>query len=99
VFRQDLSDIPLEKGVEVLPTTDALEHKVFAAHFAQYADKSDNPFVSINTALAKDGFFIHVADGCCVRKAFHVIHISATHTSALYQSRNLIIIGKNAEAE
>ncbi len=99
VFRQDLSDVPQEKGVEVIATADALDHVVFNNHFAQHADRTDNPFVSINTALLKDGFFINIAEGCVVQKPFHVVHVSATNTSSFYQVRNLIVLGESAEAE
>lgn len=99
VFRKDLSEVPSEKGVEILATADALESPVFQAHFAQYADKSDNPFVSVNTALAKDGFFIHIADNVQLVKPFHVIHVSVTNSSEFFQGRNLIVLGRNAEAE
>src|SRR3546814_19495074 len=61
--------------------------------------RTDNPFVSINTALAKDGFFLHVADKCQVRKPFHIIHVSATAVSTFYQERNLIVLGKDARSE
>src|SRR3546814_19073491 len=84
VFRRDLSDVPSEKGVEILPMVDAMTTVAFNKHFAQYADRTYNHFVSINTALAKDGFFLHVADKCHVRKAFHIIHVSATAVSTFY---------------
>jgi Fe-S cluster assembly protein SufD len=99
VFRKDLSDVPSEKGVEILATADALDHAVFQVHFAQYADKSDNPFVRVNTALAKDGFFIHIADNVQLIKPIHVIHVSVTNSSEFFQGRNLIVLGKNAEVE
>src|SRR5690606_3008146 len=92
VFRKDLSEVPSEKGVEILATADALENPVFQAHFAQYADKSDNPFVSVNTALAKDGFFIYVADNVQLVKPFHVIHVSVTNSSEFFQTRNLMVL-------
>lgn len=98
-FRKDLSEVPSEKGVEILATADALANPVFQAHFAQYADKSDNPFVNVNTALAKDGFFIHIADNVQLVKPFHVIHVSITNSPEFFQGRNLIVLGKNAEAE
>lgn len=98
-FRLDLSDIPTEAGVEVSPLKDAKSHPTFLAHFAQYADKADNPLVNVNTALAKDGFFIHIADNVQVEKPFHVIHISTTESSEFFQARNLVSLGKNAEAE
>ncbi len=98
-FRKDLSDVPSEKGVEIMATADALDHPVFQAHFAKYADKSDNALVSINTALAKDGFFINVADNTQIEKPFHVVHVSVTNSSEFFQGRNLIVLGKNAEAE
>src|SRR5699024_9054339 len=56
-FRSDLSDVPTEKGVEVASLSNSWNHPIVLTHFAQYADKADNPMVNINTALAEDGFF------------------------------------------
>jgi Fe-S cluster assembly protein SufD len=99
VFRKDLSDVHTDKGLEVMAFADAFDHPVLLAHYAKYADKADNPLVNINTALAKDGFFIHIADNTQIEKPFHVIHVSVTNSSEFFQGRNLIVLGHNAEAE
>lgn len=99
VFREDLSELPSEKGVVVLATADALENPVFQKHFAQHADKTDNSLVSINTALAKDGFFIHVDNNVQLLKPVHVIHVTVSNSPQFFQTRNLIVLGTSAEAE
>jgi len=36
----------------------------FEKHYAQYADVNADPFIALNTAMNKDGVFIHVAKKC-----------------------------------
>lgn len=99
VFRKDLSEFPTEKGVEVLAISDALDNSVFQKHFAQHADKTDNTFVSVNTALAKDGFFIHVDNNVQLLKPIHVIHVAVSSSPQFFQTRNLIVLGASSEVE
>ena len=99
VFRKDLSEFPTEKGVEVLAISDALDNPIFQKHFAQHADKTDSTLVSINTALAKDGFFIHVDNNVQLLKPIHVIHVAVSDSPQFFQTRNLIVLGVNSEVE
>lgn len=98
-FRADLSDSVFEEGVKVFSFKEAVNEAVFQKHFAQYADQSDNPFVNVSTALVNQGYFIHVADNLVATKPVHVVHVSVGDTPLFYQTRNLVVLGKNAEFE
>jgi len=99
VYRHDLSDTMEEAGVVLSSLTDAVHSNVFNTHFAQYADKAENPFVWLNTALFHDGFFLEVQTGEVIQKPIHVIHIAVADSQTFFQTRNLIVLEKNAEAE
>lgn len=99
VFRKDLSDTIDESGVFVSSFNEAADEDVLKEHFAAHADKSDNPFVPLNTALAGDGFFVHIVGGNVVQKPIHIIHVGAADSQTFFQARNLIVLGKSAEAE
>src|SRR5690606_20777512 len=99
VYRHDLSDTIEEQGVVLGSFADASQSEVFNRHFAQYADKAENPFVWLNTALSNNGFFIEVQTAKVIEKPIHVVHISIAESQTFYQTRNLIVLDKNAEAQ
>jgi len=99
VYRKDLSDSVEETGVFISSFSEAADSDILKKHFAEHADKSDNPFVSLNTALANDGFFVNVIGGNVVQKPIHIVHVAAADSQTFIQARNLIVLGKSAEAE
>src|SRR5690606_15979220 len=99
VYRHDLSDTIEEQGVVLGSFADASQSEVFNRHFAQYADKAENPFVWLNTALSNNGFFIEGQTAKVIEKPIHVVHISIAESQTFYQTRNLIVLDKNAEAQ
>lgn len=86
-------------GVRILGFEEARQDEVFLKHFAQYADRTQNPFVALNTAIARGGFFIHIAPEVKLRKPIHIIQVAGADTPLMYHSRNLILVDKGAEAE
>src|SRR5690606_31735259 len=99
VYRHDLSDIIEEEGIILSSFADAAQSEIFNKHFAQYADKVGNPFVWLNTALSNDGFFIEVKTGKVALKPIHIVHISVADSQTFFQTRNLVILEKDAEAQ
>ncbi len=99
VYRQDLSDQIDIPGVTLCSLSEAVNSEAFEAHFAQYADKAENPFVWLNTAMAADGFYLEVKANMVLEKSIHIVNIAAADSQTFYQSRNLIVLEKNAEAE
>jgi Fe-S cluster assembly protein SufD len=99
VYRHDLSDTIEEQGIILNSFANAVQSDVFNKHFAQYADKAENPFVWLNTALSNNGFFIEIQAGKVAQKPIHVIHISVADSQTFYQTRNLIVVERNAEAQ
>ncbi|SEN36147.1 Iron-regulated ABC transporter permease protein SufD [bacterium A37T11] len=98
-FRPDLSDSIEDSGITVMPMAEALDELLFAKHFAAYADKTDNPFVALNTALFQNGLFISFDKGSVAAKAIHIIHVVAGSESLFSQTRNLIVMGPNSSAD
>jgi len=98
-FRADLSDHIVQKGVYICAIEEAYAQPGFHEHFAQYADKTDDAFVALNTALFQSGLFIHVAKNTALDKSIQVIHVSSSVESQFGQTRNLFILEENTEAE
>ena len=64
-YRSDLSDTIDVPGLTVTNLEAALMNSPEAveAHLGRYADLGRNPFVALNTALSRDGFFLYLNSG------------------------------------
>lgn len=63
------------------------------------AGLSDDPFVALNTAFVKDGFFLYVPDNLVIEKPIQVINLLRSQDAVFATQRNLIIAGKNSQAK
>lgn len=93
------SSLEDEVGLVVKPIDEAYGETNFQKHYAQYADKTDNVLVQLNTALQTSGVYISVAAGKVVSKPIHIIHIAAGESPFFAQTRNLIVVEPSAEIE
>ncbi len=58
---------------------------------------SDDPMVALNTAFAKDGFFMFVPDNVHLEKPIQVINLMRAEESIFATQRNLLVAGKNSQ--
>jgi len=91
----------LPKGLTICGLVDAEKSNspVFEKHYAKYADVKADPFIALNTAMTKDGVFIHIAKNLIIEKPIHVIHISTAFENTIIHPRNLIVVDENAQAK
>lgn len=99
VLCPEYSQYPDQEGVEVTGIMDAQGHPEFQKHFAEHADKSDNPFVALNTATFVSGLFVNIAKNVILDKPIHVVRIATNTEALLSQTRNLYVLGSFAQAE
>jgi len=55
------------------------------------AGLSNDPFVALNTAFAKDGFFLSIPKGVMIEKPIQVINLLSSSENLMATQRNLII--------
>jgi Fe-S cluster assembly protein SufD len=67
-------------------------------YFGQGVQTNRNGFVSLNTALAEDGLFVHVPAGVSVKHPIEVLHITTNAKSerTMQHMRQMIIVEKGA---
>lgn len=94
-----VSELEKVKGLVVIPMDDAVAEPAFQAHFAKYADKSDNIMVALNTAAFTNGVFIHLKKGVVLDKPIQIIHVATGTEDFFAQTRNLVVVEANAELE
>jgi Fe-S cluster assembly protein SufD len=60
-------------------------------HFNRQAGLSDDPFVALNTAFARDGFFLFIPKGVAIEKPVQVINLLSSDNNLMATQRNLVI--------
>ena len=102
IFIQGSSNLQnLQKGLTICSLVDAVKSNspVFEKQYAQYADVNADPFIALNTAMTKDGVFIHIAKNTIIEKPIHIIHVSTALQNTIINPRNLIVVDENAQAK
>ena len=88
-------------GYDVCTFSSALKRfqPIVEKNFGQYA-KSEESMVSLNTAFAKDGAFIHVPKGKVVNKPIEIVYLTTgAGAEVMTQPRNLIIVEEQAQVQ
>ena len=60
---------------------------------------SNDPFVALNTAFAKDGLFLYVPQGVVIEKPIQVINLLSADENLMVTQRNLIVAGAGAQVK
>ncbi|MBN8695495.1 MAG: Fe-S cluster assembly protein SufD [Bacteroidetes bacterium] len=94
-----LNDLP--KGLIICSLPEAFEkHKtIVEQHYAKHADVNADNFIALNTALASDGCFVHVAKGAIIDKPIHLLYISSANENLILNTRNLVVVEENAQVK
>lgn len=102
VFAPELSELKsLPTGVTVAPIADSIaKHgKRIESHLGQHARFDRHGLLALNTALFRNGFYIHVEGGVAVERPIKLLHLSvgATEPFAAH-SRNLMVFEGGSQA-
>lgn len=99
IFQPEMSKLPTIEGVTILDFDNAKDHPVFLKHYAQHADLTENPFVSLNTAISSNVLFVHFAKNVVLDKPLHFIRYTDTAHASMTQNRTLVVLDTFAQAE
>lgn len=99
-FDANLSDIPKVKGltIESMFSALALDNKIVAEHLGQIVEPEKNPLAALNTALFRDGLFIHIAAGAMVEPVIEIVHV-VTGEGTCSAPRLLVVAEEGAVAK
>ncbi len=90
------SDLP-EGVVLTSLETAAREHAdLFEKYFAYYLDFENEPFLALNTAFARDGFFLYVPEGTALERPVHVLNLIDTSEELFLQPRHVVAVAPGA---
>jgi Fe-S cluster assembly protein SufD len=91
----------LPQGVVATGLSEALRNtgNLVQRHFARYARIEDSPFTALNTALFREGGFVHVPAGVDLSMPVNLVFVTTGESGgAVVHPRNLIIVERNARA-
>ena len=95
VFQAELSDLSrLEGGLSIEPFATALATDVSLLR-TEAADDA-NPVLALNSALARDGVVIALADGASLSRPLHIVHVMTSATPASAYTRAQVHVGAKA---
>jgi len=60
---------------------------------------SNDPMVALNTAFAKDGFFLFVPKGIAIEKPIQIINLLSSDENLMVTQRNLIVAESNTQVK
>lgn len=91
---------PLPDGVTCCSLREAsVRHaELVNAHYGRLADNSTDGITALNTMLAQDGLFIHVAAGVSCPCTLQIVNVAAAPVDMLSTRRILVVIEPEAEA-
>lgn len=89
------------QGYDICTFSAALKKykSVIEKHFSKYSDNTE-AMVSLNTAFAKDGAYIHIPKDAVVAKPIEIMFFTTGDgAEVMTQPRNLIIVEENAQVQ
>ena len=99
-FVPELSDLSkLEKGLTIVPLGRALAEKhTLVGRIGALEPETFDAVLALNTAFLNDGVLIEVAEGAMLERPIHIRHVFAGRAPAATFARNLLVVGKGANA-
>lgn len=84
----------LPDGVTVCNLAAAMDTHapLLESHLAQHADRDEQAFVALNTALFEDGAFVHVPKGVVVEAPIHILFVTTPQTPAAMTNARVLIV-------
>lgn len=87
-------------GVEVMPLRKAaaLYPELVGKHYGALANAEYDGVAALNTMLAQDGLFIHVAENAATTAPLQIVNISSAGIDMMSNRRILMVLERNARA-
>ncbi|MDR0829575.1 MAG: Fe-S cluster assembly protein SufD [Prevotellaceae bacterium] len=91
----------LPSGVVFCSLSDAEKNypDLVKKYFNTQAKKSEDSFVSFNSAFAQDGYFLYIQQDAKLENPLQLINLLRSANALMVNSRNLIVVEKGADAK
>ena len=99
VFAQELSRLDAVRGVRITELGTGKTASALRKRLGTITSFENDAFTALNTALMRDGAVIEIAADTKVERPIHIVHVTdAVAAKGMMHPRNLIVIGRNAQA-
>ena len=72
---------------------------IIAQHYSKLADTAGDAMVALNTAFAKDGYFLFVPKNVVIEKPIQIINLLKGESDTFATQRNLIVVEEGAQVQ
>lgn len=93
-FSEEFSSLPSD--IDFKPIHQYTENEIYKKYLNTIL-KSENGLVSLNSALSRHGYFLHIKDNQIIEKPIEIVFLLAEEKESFYQPKNLIVVGKNTK--
>ncbi len=100
-FASELSSVPANQaGVRIGSLAAALktDPRFVQSHLTRYARPDTTAFTALNTALMRDGAFVHVPADVSLDLPVHALFVTTPGSAGAAHPRNLIVVERGARA-
>lgn len=96
---KEIGELP--EGVILESLEKILQEKpeLIQKYYAQLANTEEDPLVALNTAFAKDGYFLYIPKNVVIDKPIQLINLLKTEKDAFVTQRNLVVVEPGASAQ
>ena len=89
--------LPENVILESLEKVAVMKPELLKEHYGQLADTEADPMVALNTAFARDGYFLRVPKNTKVESPIQIISLLQSDCDTYVTQRNLIVVEPGAE--
>lgn len=98
-FQKNLSQLEGLSGLELTQIAEVENSPIFKEHFNKVIGKDASSLVDLNTALYRQGIFIHAPKNAELAKPIHILHVNTGNKNSFSQNRNLFVFEQHSNVE
>ncbi len=100
-YYQKNKEVGLPEGVIIASLEDIAKSnpELIGKYYAKIAKTEEDPLVALNTAFAKDGYFLYVPKNVTVEKPLQLINLLQSNKDTFATQRNLIVVESGASLQ
>ena len=100
-YKKNTKSVKLPVGVilESLEKVAKNNPEIIQKYYAKLAETGADPMVALNTAMAKDGYFLYVPKNVIVENPIQIINMLKSEQDTFSTQRNLVVIEQGASAK
>ncbi len=96
---KEIGELPEGVILESLEKTVQKNPELIQKYYAKLANTEEDPLVALNTAFAKDGYFLYVPKNVKIDKPIQLINLMRAEKDSFVTQRNLVVVEPGANVQ